>query len=275
MPDFKFSCSGNLELLNDTQKNIAIIGARRASVFSLNVCAQLIKYLSSFDCNIVSGLAYGVDSCAHKSALDNDLSTIAVLGCGMNHFPEQTGNPEIARQISNHAKSLIISQFHPDSPATKYSFPLRNKTIAEISFCVVVIQASSDSGSLITATWASKLQKKIFTIPGQFDSKSFAGNNFLLSNRLAEPILDLEKFGIMLDLAQKPPKDRPKSLLDADAQSILDSLSFEPINIEELIEKTALDYARLSKQLSLLEIKGFVKRSPGMLFTKAACQKEF
>jgi DNA processing protein len=263
-----FTSLGNLELLKQTQKNIAVVGARRASVFSQNICSELIKYLSRFQCNIVSGLAYGIDSSAHKSALDNGLNTIAVLGCGINNFPEQTGNPSLARRIQNHPTSLIISQFEPDCPASRYSFPLRNKTIAEISFCIIVIQAGADSGSLITATWAQKLSKKIFVIPGQFLSESFSGNNFLLSNKLAEPILDLENLGSLLELTPKSPKAVQCALLSPIAQTILASLSLEPINIEELIQKTALDYALISKQLSLLEIQGIVKRSPGMLFSR-------
>jgi DNA processing protein len=266
MPNF--TSIGNLDLLEQTHKNIAVVGARRASVFSQNICSELIKHLARFDCNIVSGLAYGIDSSAHKAALDNGLDTIAVLGCGINNFPEQTGNPALARRIQDHPTSLIVSQFEHDSPASKFSFPLRNKTIAELSFCVIVIQAGAESGSLITATWAHKLAKKIFVIPGQFLSDSFAGNNFLLSNSLAEPILDFEKLGSQLELVPKPPKTYQCTLLSPVAQTILASLSLEPINIEELIQKTALDYTILSKQLSMLEIQGYIKRSPGMLFSR-------
>jgi len=266
MPDF--TSIGNLDLLEQTHKNIAVIGARRASVFSQNLCAELIKNLARYDCNIVSGLAYGIDSSAHKSALDNGLNTIAVLGCGINNFPEQTGNPSLARRIQSHNESLILSQFELNCPASKFSFPLRNKTIAEISFCVIVIQAGAESGSLITATWAHKLAKKIFVIPGQFLSDSFAGNNLLLSSALAEPIIDLESLGSRLELTPKPPKTYQCTLLSPVAQAILSSLSLEPINIEELINKTALDYALISKQLSMLEIQGYIKRSPGMLFSR-------
>ncbi len=269
MQKSNFTHLGNEELLDQTHKNIAIVGARRATVFAQNLCSELIKSLSRFDCNIVSGLAYGVDSCAHKSALDNGLSTIAVLGCGLNHFPEQTGNPSLARRIHNHSQSLIVSQFEPDFPAAKYSFPLRNKTIAELSFCVIVIQAGANSGSLITATWAQKLSKKTFAIPGQFFSDSFSGNNFLLANQLAEPILDLENLGLQLQLSPKNHHMGSQCLLLSDeAQMILSSLSLEPTNIDELIKKTTLDYAKISKQLSLLEIQGFIKRSPGMLFSR-------
>lgn len=262
----QLSYLGNTDLAAEVQKNISIVGARKTSALGLAICKELVKALSKYNCHIVSGLAYGIDSCAHQSALDYGLKTIAVLGCGLDHFPQETGNPALARTIIAGKDNLIVSQFQADTPANKSTFPQRNKIIAALSQCTIVIEASINSGSLITADFALELGKKLYTIPGQFNNKNFAGNNYLLANNLAQPILDFDRFCDELGLDEK--QHQTQTILDQETKRILDCFELEPLNIEAIISRLDMDYAKLSRQLTLLELQGLIRRQPGMRFVK-------
>ncbi len=175
-PPLVLYCLGNKKLLND--KMFAIIGSRKNSVYSKQVCKELVLQLEK-DIVIVSGMAMGIDTFAHTFALKYQRNTIAVLGSGFNKiYPE--ANINLARTIGeNH---LLISEYPPNVIATKKFFPLRNRIIAALASNLYVIEAAYKSGSLITANIAVELGKNIYCAPGSIFDINYYGSHQLIND---------------------------------------------------------------------------------------------
>ncbi len=181
---------GNKELLKNPC--IAIVGSRKTTNYGMQIGFNIAKELSEQSITIVSGLAMGIDTVAHKGALLSKGSTIAVLGCGIDvNYPAH--NYILKRNICE--KGLILSEFAPDTSPSSENFPIRNRIISGISLGVLVVQAAQKSGSLITAKYALEQNRLIFSIPGPLNNPMFAGNNNLIREgailiRNAKDIID-------------------------------------------------------------------------------------
>lgn len=174
---------GNPEFLNKTC--LSIVGTRKNTEYGEFITKLIIEDLSILDIVIVSGLAKGIDTIAHKAALEFSLPTIAVLGSGIdNIYPLE--NKILAQEIMKNG--LIVSEFPGESSPTKYSFPQRNRIISGLSIATIIIEAPENSGALITARFALDQNREIFTVPGDIDRPTSIGPLNLLQNGGAYPV---------------------------------------------------------------------------------------
>lgn len=174
--------------LDDSAPTIGIVGARKSTEFGNKAAYSLAAKLSLCGFTIISGGAVGVDSFAHTGSLNVGGNTILVLGCGMDsdYLPIQQELRERAEQ-----NGTVISEFEPRVPASRYTFPIRNRLISGLSLGVAVIEAGSRSGALITATYAMEQGKEIFALPGSLNQPQYGGTNDLLKDG-AIPLLKVE-----------------------------------------------------------------------------------
>ncbi|PYL26791.1 MAG: DNA-protecting protein DprA, partial [Verrucomicrobia bacterium] len=167
------------ELHTDDALAVAIVGSRRATPYGIAAAERLASDLAARGVTIVSGLARGIDTAAHRSALAAGGRTLAVLGCGVDVvYPPENG--PLVRAIESHG--AILSQFPPGMPALAGHFPARNRTLAGLALGVVVVEAAERSGALITAGFAGDLGRETFAVPGRITSPTSAGANRLIQD---------------------------------------------------------------------------------------------
>jgi DNA processing protein len=235
--------------------------------------------LSSMGFTIVSGLAWGTDSEAHRGALQAGGRTIAVLGCGLGQV-ESLPEAELAREIPEHG--ALISELPMTIPPKPENFPPRNRLISGLSLGVLVVEAAAHSGSLITARLAGEQGKAVFAVPGSVDSPTSRGCHALIRDGavLVESPRDLvEGLGPLsepLELpAQEPGAPEPVRVSDPRAlalnereRQIFDLLTQTSTHIDAIITQTGLAPAIVSSTLLTLEIRGLVRQLPGQQYAR-------
>lgn len=253
---------GNLSNLN-TLKHIAIVGTRSSTNYGNNVTKKISSLLSERNLVIVSGLASGIDTNAHLGAVKSG-KTVAVVGTGVdNVFPSE--NKQLAKDIVS-SGGLILSEYIPDTPASPWNFPQRNRLISALSDAVIIIEGDLQSGAMITARFAIKQDKPLFALPGQVDSLVSNGPNILIKSKVAELLTSvddiLEKIGeskqIKLNLEDK--NEKLNSLSEKE-KNIYRLLSSDSKSFESLLQETNLNVQELLKHLSILELKGFAEKA--------------
>jgi DNA processing protein len=252
----------------------AIVGTRRCSDYGKEIAWQIASDLAEAGLTIVSGFAPGIDTIAHKAAVEKGKRTIAVLGTGIDEksiYPKS--NLKLVDKILENG-GAIISEFEPGTHGTKYTFPQRNRIISGLSLGVLVVEARIQSGSLITASYAIEQKRKVFAVPGSIFSQISKGCHFLIKNgaKLVESAEDiLEELGIRkLELGKKEIKGKtPEENL------ILEVLKEGALDIEKIIEKTKLPPSRVASILSILEIEGKIKNLGGNTFCLAKGNSKF
>ena len=259
---------------------ISVVGPRKISDFGKKASFSLSKRLSRAGMTIVSGAAIGADTCAHKGALAAGGKTIAILGCGIcyDYLPE---NRSLRNEISNNG--CLISEHPPYVPATKYSFPVRNRLISAISLGTVVIEAPLKSGSLITARLANEQGKDVFVIPGNPTFDNYKGSNELLRDG-AIPLLnatdvlnqyiyqfpgqiDIEK-AFALEKNSKKDKISKKNLqlgLSNEAKIVYNNLNGQKFTADDLLG-FGLNDDQLIAALTELEIESLIRALPGGVY---------
>ena len=248
---------------------IAIVGSRRASFYGTEQGERLSFDLSSRGMTIVSGLARGIDSSAHKGALKAKGRTLAILGSGIsNIYPKE--NKLLFEEISE--KGAVISEFPMKTIPSKGNFPKRNRIIAGLSLGVVVVEASERSGALITSDIAMEEGREVFSVPGKIDSITSKGTNKLIKQgaKLAETVYDvLEELN--LDAAPLDGKNMSNiyPILDKNETLVYNLLSTEPQHIDELSLVSSIGITDISKILLDLEMKRFVRQLPGKNFVRS------
>ena len=166
--------------VGDDLKFLAVVGSRKHTNYGKDACEKLIAGLKGYPVVIVSGLALGIDSVAHRAALDNGLKTIAIPGSGLDrHAIHPQTNVGLAERILKNG-GCLLSEYKPDFRATLWSFPQRNRIMAGLSHAVLVIEEEEKSGTLITARLATDYNRDVLTLPGSIFSKSSNGTNMLL-----------------------------------------------------------------------------------------------
>ncbi|MFC0271281.1 DNA-processing protein DprA [Metabacillus herbersteinensis] len=176
-PPLYLFCKGNRELLNRDNQLISVVGTRNPSTYGLKVTEHILKPLIQKNWVIVSGLAKGIDACAHRTALNNNGYTIAVIGGGFNHlYPKENKTLALMMMPSN----LILSEYPPNSLPQKWHFPMRNRIISGLSQGTIVVEAKERSGSLITAQLALEQNRGVFSVPGSIFESNSTGTNGLI-----------------------------------------------------------------------------------------------
>lgn len=182
-PPQKLFYKGEISSLKNTC--ISIVGTRKCTEYGEYVTKKIVEELSTLEVTIISGLASGIDTVAHRAALYNNMPTIAVLGSGLNCIYPQK-NLALAEEIQK--KGLLISEYENDRTPIKYQFPQRNRIISGMSVATIVIEAAEKSGALITAKFAIDQGRELFVVPGDIDRERSLGPLRLLQNSGAYPI---------------------------------------------------------------------------------------
>jgi len=250
------------EMLRKDLLSVAVVGSRNPTPYGRHMARIISGGLAASGVTVVSGLARGIDTEAHKAALDKGGRTLAILGCGLDiDYPRGSG--ELKRRIV--ANGALLSEFDPGTPPLPRNFPSRNRIISGISLAVVVVQAKSRSGSLITARWALDQGREVLAVPGRADDPLSAGPVALLRDGAApvcnaEDILRVLGLGNMIEPTSRPDCDR----LNHDP--VMRALAPGPRLPEDLANVTGLALPQILSDLSKLELEGLVIRDPGGQF---------
>ena len=238
---------------------VAIVGSRNATPQGAANARAFGKALADAGMAVVSGLALGIDAAAHRGALDAGGDTIAVIGTGADRlYPAR--NQALALEIAE--RGAIVSEFPLGTPATASNFPRRNRIISGLSRGVLVVEAAVESGSLITARLGGEQGREVFAIPGSIHSPVSRGCHRLIRQgaKLVETAGDiLEEFGTF---AASPVAARDAAE-DGARSAVLDCAGFDPVTVDELVERSGLTADALSVILLQLELDGRVSSLPG------------
>ncbi len=255
-PPFILFYIGDIELFN--YLSLAIVGSRRATAYGKETAKNFSNKLTQAGVNIVSGLAYGIDSYAHLGAIEAVGPTTAVLGCGLDYsYPRRNRN--IVKYIKGNG--LLLSEYWPGVPPKPYHFPARNRIISGISQSVLVVEASKKSGALITADFALEQGREVMALPGPIYSKTSQGTNQLIKNGalMVNEIDDIYEF-----FEIKKEKENLKiPPLEAVEKEIIKALKGQKLNIDQIVNELSLKPANLLQALTSLEMKGLIKKELG------------
>lgn len=258
---------GNANL--NTAKIVAIVGTRNHDEYGKTTCERFIEELSNEEVLIVSGLAFGIDTIAHKSALKNNLETIGVLAHGLDTiYPSQ--NAGLAKQMIQ--KGGLLTEFISNTIPDRQNFPSRNRIVAGISDCIVVMETGKKGGSLITAELANGYNKDVFAFPGRVTDLKSEGCNYLIRNNKASLITCAED--LLSNMRWKENKKlsvkKQRTLfieLTGDEKIIVEILqSQEQVHIDEVYFKSKLSSSAVAQALLMLEMQGVVASLPGKIY---------
>jgi DNA processing protein len=258
------------ELRREDELAIAIVGSRKTSPYGRWFTEKIGQDLARHGVTVVSGMARGIDSVAHMGALQGGGRTIAVLGCGVDViYPSENRN--LFHQIIEHG--AVLSEFPMGSPPEGGHFPRRNRIISGLSIGVVIVQASAESGSLITAGYALEQGREVFAVPGNVGAEGSRGTNQLIKEgaKLVESTEDILEEILPQWKREKgtlPKAEAPVPDLSEEEKVLYRLLGESPLHIDAIIRESQLDPGRVSSLLLNLELKELVSQWPGKCFSK-------
>jgi DNA processing protein len=249
---------------------VAIVGSRSATVVALETAARLSADLAARGITVVSGLARGVDSAAHRGALKTG-RTVAVLGSGLDCvYPRE--HRQLAREIAAHG--LVISEYAPPTPPLKWFFPMRNRLISGLSRAVVIIEAAEDSGSLITAACALEQGREVMAVPGNVLSGRNRGGHALIRDgaKIVECADDIvEDLNLGMGSNATPETEANACKANSSTDPVLRRMETgQAYDLDALANHSGLDIGRLLPRLMELELAGFIRRAEGGRFVRSA-----
>lgn len=244
---------------------LTVVGSRKYSTYGKEACEKIISGLQGEKVVIVSGLALGIDSIAHKAALQARITTIGVPGSGLDRkVLHPHSNRGLADEIVR-AGGALLSELPPLYPAGTHTFPARNRIMAGISRAVLVIEAQNRSGTLITARLATEYNKDLLAVPGSIFSLNSGGTNKLIKQG-ATPISSSDDLLEALSLTRKDDQQElDLATLSKNERKVMELLSVEAINRDDLVRKSGIKTSELNTILSMMEIKGLVKELGGKI----------
>jgi DNA processing protein len=256
---------GSSKLLDGLEpfEAVTIVGARRATSYGREIARELGRELAAAGLIVVSGLAFGIDGCAHRGALDGG-RTIAVLGCGPDvAYP--ASHRSLWRQVCE--RGLVISELPPGAPPWRWTFPARNRIMAALAGMTVVVEAATRSGSLITMDLAADLGRDLGAVPGPVTSRASAGPNALLAGgacviRDAQDVLDA-----MLGPGRQR-LERPGQVLEPQLEAVLAAVEAGESTCDAVASVTGLSGAEAAADLARLEVLGFLTCSSVGIYSR-------
>lgn len=258
---------GNTNLNAD--KIISIVGTRNHTDYGRQVCETLIEALSEENILVVSGLAFGIDTIAHKAALKHNLSTTAVLAHGLDRiYPHQ--NKSLARQMTE--QGGLLTDFTSGTKPDKQNFPKRNRIVAGICDALIVIESGKKGGSLITAELANSYNKDVFAIPGRTTDSKSEGCHYLIQSNKASLITNAAELMLMMNWKQQPKKEAvlQRQLfieMSADERILVNILQSSPsCHIDELFMRAGISSSSMAAALLNLEMQGIISALPGKVY---------
>jgi len=257
----------------NTSKVIAIVGTRNNSDYGKQATEKLIKELAVQNVLIVSGLAFGIDAIAHKSAIKNQLPTVGVLGHGLDQiYPSEHSG--LAKDMIKHRGGLL-TEFRSHSKPDKHNFPIRNRIVAGMSDATIVIETGIKGGSMITAELANGYNKDVFAFPGRTSDTKSAGCNYLIKNNKAVLLTDAQELIEMMGWESKRSKEKKSQQeffieLSKDEKLIIDILKEkETANIDEINLKSGLSSSSVAAVILNLELQNVILSLPGKIYQLA------
>ncbi|HDR00039.1 MAG TPA: DNA-protecting protein DprA [candidate division WOR-3 bacterium] len=260
MPTLLF---GRGELCDDDRLAVAVVGTRRPSAYGQQVAERLARDFVGHGVTVVSGLARGIDTCAHRAAIAGGGRTIAVLGSGVD-VPYPPENERLLGEVADHG--AVLSEFGLGAEPMSTNFPRRNRIVSALSRAVIAVEAGERSGVLNTVAWAADQGRDVYAVPGRITDQSSAGINRLLREG-ARPVLGAEDVLCDLGVALHF-EERQKLPLEEEEKNVIALLSGDPQHVDEIAQMTELAMARLLGVLMQLEVKGAVRQLPGKFFIR-------
>ncbi len=259
---------GNADL--NTKKIVGIVGSRRATEYGKSICYDIISGLSSQEILIISGLAYGIDACAHKTALEFNLPTVGVVGHGLDRiYPYQ--NRKLAEAMIKNGG--ILTEIKSGSTPDRENFPKRNRIVAGLSDAIVVVEADIKSGALITAEIANSYNKDVFAVPGRLDEEKSTGCNHLIKINKAALLQSADDISYIMGWEKENEKNSncQTSLfgdLSDDEKKVVAILDEKKIlGIDEICMLSGISTTKIASLLLNMEFAGILKCLPGKRFS--------
>jgi DNA processing protein len=250
--------------LADLGKTVGVVGTRRPTAYGQRQVKQITHDLAASGVTIVSGMALGIDSFAHWSAINAKGRTVAVLGCGVDYCYPST-NRMLYKSLTENDGQAVISEFFPGVKPEKWHFPARNRIISGLSEALLVIEAGEQSGALITAQMAFEQYRDVYAVPGRVDSVMSAGTNGLIAKNQAHLCRNYNDIMFGKGWATVATGIKVPTVVElyGREREVFDLMSSEPVHFDYLLEKTGMNTGELSATLTMLELAGVVARLPG------------
>lgn len=252
---------------------VAVIGTRSNSPYGKQLTEKLVRELAGYDVLIISGLAFGIDAIAHKTALNHNLQTVGVLAHGLDSlYPSE--HTSLAKDMIKQGGGLL-TEFYSDVTAEKHHFPVRNRIVAGMCDAVVVIETGIKGGSMITAELANGYNRDVFAFPGKITDAKSAGCNALIRTNKAVLLTETHEMAEML--GWEPPASKniqpQKELfvnLNAEEKSIIELLQEkQPVHIDELNIRCGLSTSSIAAAILNLELQTIIQSLPGKMYQLA------
>ncbi len=247
----------------NSQPAVAIVGSRKFTQYGKQAAENFARELARAGITVVSGMAIGIDSFAHRGALNGGGKTIAVLGSSLedkNIGPRS--NYELSKNIIE--DGALVSDFPVGVASFPGNFPARNRLMAGMTLGTIVIEAALDSGSLITANLALEFNREVFAVPGSIFSPQSEGTNTLIKSgaKMATSVKDILE---ELNIEKRSAQDQVKKIIPAtpEEEKILKNLSQDPVHIDTIAKLTKLEASAVSATLAVMEMKGMVRNIGG------------
>jgi len=251
-----------------TKRIISIVGTRTATSYGKAFCQEFLENIAPLKPLVVSGLAYGIDICAHRHALAQNLQTIACVAHGLDKVYPALHIP-VANEMLNNGG--LVSEFVSNTRMTPDLFPMRNRIIAGLADCTIVVETDMKGGSMITAHLAHSYSREVFAVPGRYNDRNCTGCNSLIKKNIAAIITSAEDLASYMNWdIHAPNKSKQLPLfsdLTNDETAVIQLLSSNgKSTIDQLSISSGLIFSKLSSTLLELEFRGIVKTLPGKMY---------